>query len=221
MQQPRKWMSSITPTRVTEYSDYWSSLQPKNNEDVFRMWLFSFMSVHTTWENNVRGFRAIGDLGWMDDKNKLTQRLARSRCGFQNTRSRYIWEFKKSFWTDPERYRKFSRESWRTYRDRLAKQTLGLGLAKTTFAIELTYPTAPVCCLDRHILRFMLGSVELNGNMSPDIYAKLEARWVNAARKERVAPVMARHIFWDDLQKQKNTRYWSACLEEEAHVSAN
>jgi len=206
-------MLSIHPSVAARYTEYWRGLQPEDDVSLFRLWLFAFLSVHTTWTNNVNGYTALHDLAWRDNKALLADRLHRSGVGFHNNRTRYIWQFSKVFWSSPDRYRKRKNESWRRLRDRLARDTLGLGLAKTTFALELSYPEAPLCCLDRHILRFMVGDLSLNGNMSPEQYAKLEARWVRAARKVDVPPAMARHIYWDQLQGQNDTRYWSSCLE--------
>ena len=207
------WMQTIDDDTATRYTKYWNSLKPKDDKSLFKIWLFSFMSVHTTWQNNVNGFNELRDLSWLGSKRALLTRLERSGVGLHNNRTRYVWQFRKDFWKNPDDYRKTRRESWTNFRNRLATKTLGLGLAKTTFALEMAYPEAPLCCLDRHILRFMYGDTKLNGNMSPNMYANTEARWVRAARKQGVHAPMARHIYWDGLQGQSDTRYWSSCLE--------
>lgn len=46
---------------ATRYVDYWDGLAARTDAQLFRRFLFAFMSVHTTWESNVNGFQAISD----------------------------------------------------------------------------------------------------------------------------------------------------------------
>jgi hypothetical protein len=63
-------------SKVVSYKDYWESVRPKNHDDIFRRYLFSFMSVHTTWKSNVSGYNAIKNFNdWMDDKETLERKL--------------------------------------------------------------------------------------------------------------------------------------------------
>ena len=56
------FVASLDKDEVAKYTEYWQSIQPKNHADYFRRWLFSLMSVHTTWESNVRGYNFLKDL---------------------------------------------------------------------------------------------------------------------------------------------------------------
>ena len=211
------WFTTVNHDRADEYLDYWNQIRPQTPREIFQAWLFAFMSVKTTWQLNVRGYEALKDLHWVNQRTSdfLLLRLKNSGAGFHNQRGKFIWEFSQKFWANPQWYIKNNNESWRTYRNRLVADVKGLSYAKTTFALELMYPDAPICCLDRHIIRFMTGDTKLNGNINETTYTKLEARWVRAAKKNSVFPVMARHIYWDDLQGYEDTRYWSHVLETE------
>lgn len=208
------WFETIDHKRADRYYDYWLDLAPWTPREMFQSWLFAFMSVKTTWQLNVRGYNALKDLTWLQSKSALHSAIRNSGAGFHNQRTEYIWDFTQKFWSDPQAFKKFRNQSWRSYRNQMVEQVKGLSYAKTTFAIELMYPDAPVCCLDRHIIRFMTGDIKLNGNISEETYTKLEARWVRAAKKNGVLPVMARHIYWDDLQGHNNTQYWSHVFED-------
>ena len=53
------FVASLDKNEVDSYTEYWQSIQPKNHAYYFRRWLFSLMSVHTTWESNVRGYNFL------------------------------------------------------------------------------------------------------------------------------------------------------------------
>ena len=73
----------------------------------------------------------------------------------QNNRTDYIGLFNDTFWDSPSDFiARSSGEGWSEWRDRLAKKILGLGKAKTSFAIEMLYPTeAKVVCMDTHLFQ--------------------------------------------------------------------
>ena len=61
---------------------YWESIRPQNLADIFRRYLFSFMSVHTTWQGNVRGYNSIKEFdSWIDNKESLRDKLRTSGVG--------------------------------------------------------------------------------------------------------------------------------------------
>ena len=51
-----KLFNSFNAEEVERYKSYWESIKPKNDTELFQRWLFAFMSVHTSWESNVRGY---------------------------------------------------------------------------------------------------------------------------------------------------------------------
>ena len=58
--------------KVEAYKQYWETLKPLTNEDIFRRYLFAFCSVHTTWEGNIKGYLAIRDfIYWRYNRKDL------------------------------------------------------------------------------------------------------------------------------------------------------
>jgi hypothetical protein len=37
--------SSMTSSQIDTYSDYWNSIKPETDEDIFRRWLFAYTST--------------------------------------------------------------------------------------------------------------------------------------------------------------------------------
>ena len=104
--------------------------------------------------------------------------------------------------------------SWTISKNRLQEviHKSGLGYAKTTFAITLSFPTqAKLVCLDVHILRFM--GYDRDGTPSGKFYLDMEQVWLKICRKHKVNPAVVREVYWDRVQNRMNPRYWSYCLE--------
>ena len=200
------FFDSIRDKDIESYNNYWAELKPQTEVAAFKRYLFAFMSVHTTWKNNCKGYNAIKQFNkwtlekgeqlqlWNYDSDALFKRIEETRVGMQNNRTNYIGLFNDTFW----------------WRDRLAKKTLGLGKAKTSFAIEMLYPTeAKVVCLDTHLFQIY----GLNQTKDAKKYETLEADWIERSEKRGLAPYMARCLYWDKNQNRKNSRYWSKVLE--------
>ena len=72
----KEFFDSIKPEDVCRYMEYWQSVAPKNEEEHYQRWLFAYMSVHTSWKSNVRGYQAIKRFKqWEGDKSKLHQKI--------------------------------------------------------------------------------------------------------------------------------------------------
>lgn len=197
---------------VDSYRHYWKGMTVDNNADYFRRWLFAFMSVHTTWESNVSGYRAIADFTqWLGDEDRLLTLLKVGRAGLYNNRCRFITAFAEDFWGDPAEFWPVRLEPWWAFRDRLCGRILGLGPAKTSFALEMAFPVeAQVACLDVHMLR-LYGDEKAGAKRNT--YSRFEADWLGRSARLGVEPYMARMVYWDGIQGQTNSRYWSQCLE--------
>jgi hypothetical protein len=181
------------------------------------------MSVHTSWKNNCKGYNAIKQFTnwtlekgeqlelWNYDSDNLFKRIEKTRVGMQNNRTNYIGLFNDTFWDSPSDFiARNSGEGWSEWRDRLAKKILGLGKAKTSFAIEMLYPTeAKVVCMDTHLFQIY----GLNQTKNAKLYNTIEADWLERSEQRGVAPYMARCLYWDKNQNRKNSRYWSKVLE--------
>ena len=217
------FFESIRDKDIESYNDYWGELKPQSDNASFRRYLFAFMSVHTSWKNNCKGYNAIKQFTnwtlekgeqlqlWNYNSDDLFRRIEATRVGMQNNRTNYIGLFSDTFWDNPSDYlARNSNESWAEWRDRLAKKILGLGKAKTSFAIEMLYPTeAKVVCMDTHLFQIY----GLNQTKDVKKYETIEADWIERSETRGLAPYMARCLYWDKNQKRKNSRYWSKVLE--------
>ena len=206
-----RFFNELSKAKVDRYCEYWDSLAPKTISETFRRWLFAFMSVHTSWKANVTGYNAIKNWWeWYGDDAALLKAIYESRVGMQNNRMRYISQFTKDFWENEDFYEKGDDETWTQLRNRLEKKTLGLGPAKTSFSLEMCYPTeAHVTCLDTHL--FQVYGLDQSRDLRR--YEEIEAHWLDMSRMWNVPPYIARCIYWDEKQKREDSRYWSYVLE--------
>ncbi len=199
-------LKTINKDEVNRYSKYWVSIQPKTDKEIYDRWLFSFMSVHTSWKNNIRGFQATRDMTWDKDPALLLQRLKESGVGLHARRSKGVWDFHQKYWNDPKWFKKREEESWVACRERLSNECLGIGPAKTAFVLEMCYPdSCEVCCLDTHILK-LYGT---DDHSSMVRYRRMENHWVNKCKEFEMPSPIARNICWDQLQKKDQLDYWS------------
>jgi hypothetical protein len=206
-----KFFTSLDYSLVPAYKEYWTSVKPKNDSEIFQRWLLAFMSVHTSWQANIVGYEAIKQWWlWLNDWNGLKDKIEASRVGMQNNRTRYISAFAHKFWADPEEYKKKAGESWSDMRERLKHNTLGLGSAKTSFALEMCYPTeAKLVCLDTH----MFQAYKLDQVRDNRLYSTIEQHWTDMCAMWNVPPYIARCLYWDIKQGHSDSRYWSKVLE--------
>jgi thermostable 8-oxoguanine DNA glycosylase len=203
--------------KVVSYKEYWESIKPQNHEDIFRRYLFSFMSVHTTWESNVKGYNAVKNFSeWFDNKELLLTKIKDSGVGLHNNRTEYIWDFKDKFWSNPKDYIITTKKYHVKQRDSIIQKIRGLGAAKISFSCEMQNPNeCRVVCLDVHLLR-LYGCETLKYNKSPkgmETYKKIERHWSVRCGKAGVPCYIMRSLYWNTLQKQEDCRYWSHCLE--------
>ena len=204
--------------KVVKYKEYWESVRPQNNDDIFRRYLFAYCSVHTTWKGNCAGYNAIKNFNeWIDDKDALREKLHKSGVGLHNNRTNYIWDFSTKFWANPKDFYLTTKKYHVKKRDSIVSKISGIGLAKVSFALEMIHPNeARVLCGDVHQLRlYDMESLKYNKSRSgTDLYKKMERHWMVNCGKLGVPSYIARSIYWDDLQKKEDSRYWSFVLED-------
>jgi hypothetical protein len=207
-----RFFSELDYSIVPAYEAYWNSIAPKNDSEILQRWLFAFMSVHTSWKANIVGYQAIKNWWcWLNKWDSLLEAIQGSRVGMHNIRVKYIAEFAYKFWENPGRYKKTADETWVAFRNRLKHATLGLGPAKTSFALEMCYPTeAKLACLDTH----MFQAYGLDQVKDAKQYDKIEMHWVDMCTMWRIPPYVARCIYWDLKQGYPDSRYWSSVLEQ-------
>lgn len=216
------FLETVKSGDVARYEEYFNSIKPETHEDVFRRAMFAFASVHTTWQLNCALYEMLAPMDWLDDQQLLMLRLTESGAGLHNNRYRYIWDFAKKYWTHPDWYQKQQYEDWFQYRDRLDTNIKGLGLAKAAFLSELVYfEKSQVACMDVHLLRLQSANPDkFNQGTAGAAYAKhCEQNWTKLCNEAGVAPVTARWLYWDKIQKRSDSRYWSKVLEGPAPVS--
>ena len=206
------FFDSIQPEEIKFQYDYWKKLKPINDSERFQRFLFAFTSVHTSWEANIRGYNLIKDWWtWMNQWDNLKEKLIESRIGLHNNRLRFISEFTLKFWSNPSNFDRGFNENWNGFRNRIVKEITGLGLAKSSFAIEMIYPDeAEVVCLDTHLFQ-AYGLDQVKHRKKYDL---LENHWVKNSVKKDLPPYIARCIYWDRKQEKSDSRYWSHVLEE-------
>jgi len=204
--------------KVVKYKEYWESVRPQNNDDIFRRYLFAYCSVHTTWKGNCSGYTAIKNFNeWIDNKDALREKLHKSGVGLHNNRTNYIWDFSTKFWANPKDFYLTTKKYHVKKRDSIVSKISGIGLAKVSFALEMIHPNeARVLCGDVHQLRlYDMESLKYNKSRSgTDLYKKMERHWMVNCGKLGVPSYIARSIYWDDLQKKEDSRYWSFVLED-------
>lgn len=203
--------------KVIKYKEYWESVRPQNSSDIFRRYLFAYCSVHTTWRGNCAGYEAIKNFDdWVDDKETLREKLHKSGVGLHNNRTNYIWDFATKFWNNPKDFYLTTKKYHVKKRDSIVSKISGIGLAKVSFALEMIHPNeARVLCGDVHQLRlYDMETLKYNKSRTgTDLYKKMERHWMINCGKLGVPSYIARSIYWDDLQKKEDSRYWSFVLE--------
>ena len=212
-----EFFKNFPKDKVVAYKDYWETVRPKTDEDIFRRYLFSFCSVHTTWQGNVKGYNAIKNFSeWVDNKETLLTKLHKSGVGLHNNRTKYIWDFSTKFWANPKDFYLTTKKYHVKKRDSILNKISGIGLAKISFALEMIHPNeARVLCGDIHQLRlYDVEALKYNkSKVGSQIYKKMERHWMVNCGKLKVPSYVARSIYWDDLQKKEDSRYWSYVLE--------
>jgi thermostable 8-oxoguanine DNA glycosylase len=211
----RALLDEVDPIRVDRYSRYLASIRPRTEDDVLRRWLFAYASIHTSWSNNIRIYKALRDLSWEGDERELARRLLDSRGGLHNARAKSISAFTALYRADPSSYTVPSLYPL-SRRDDLSRTLYGIGIAKVSFAFEMIAPASNIICLDRHVLRWLGVPDSYNGNMSTTTYRRLERYFVNACRQLGLGPPIAvRHVLWDIQQGRDDMRYWASVFEDE------
>jgi hypothetical protein len=207
-----KFFASITSFERNSQTNYWHSVVPKNDSERFQRFLFAYCSVHTTWEANIKAYKLIKNWWeWMNQWDVLEEKFKRSGAGLFRNRVRFIKDFSAKFWSNPDFFTKQTdSESWGGYRNRIEREIIGLGMAKSSFAIEMMHPImGQVFCSDTHMFQLY----GLNQTKDAKQYQNIENHWIRMSFEYEIAPYVARCIFWDRKQNRRNSRYWSYVLE--------
>lgn len=213
-------IQSLDVERAKGYETYFETMRPETQEDIFRRWIFAYASVHTSWKYNVALYNNLKDLTWVGDKQDLHDRIVDSRAGLHNNRTKFIHAFSGFFYDHPGWFLRSPWETWFEYRDRLMEHTPGLGIAKTSFALELVHfhDTATVC-FDTHQLQLYgltTKQIQTKGYNLKTV-KKMEQHWVHTCKTFDISPVTARWLYFDDRQGEEDSRYWSHVIDEQPY----
>ncbi len=212
-----EFFKNFPKDKVVAYKDYWESIRPNNHDEIFRRYLFAYMSVHTTWKSNVAGYNAIKNFSeWLEDKELLREKIKNSGCGLYNNRTKFIWDFKDKFWADPKSFYLTTKKYHVKKRDQIVNNISGLGTAKVSFALEQSHPNeCRVFCGDTHMLElYGMKTLTYQSKKGLDLYKKMERHWSVNCGKIGVPAYIARSIFWDAKQNKTDSRYWSYVFED-------
>lgn len=214
-----EFFKNFPRNKVVSYKEYWESIRPNNHDEIFRRYLFAYMSVHTTWKSNVAGYNAIKNFSeWLDNKELLREKIKNSGCGLYNNRTKFIWDFKDKFWANPKNFYLTTKKYHVKKRDQIVNNISGLGTAKVSFALEQSHPNeCRVFCGDTHMLElYGMKTLTYQSKKGLDLYKKMERHWSVNCGKIGVPAYIARSIFWDAKQNKTDSRYWSYVFEEES-----
>lgn len=208
------YIESIDQALIGQYREYWATIKPKTPAEVYERWLFAFLSVHTTWQRNVSSFQLLQGKKVSASKSELFDTIVSAGVGLHHMRTDGIWKFHYDFWANPESWMFDGQERWSDYRDRMMARCHGLKEAKTSFALELCYPDeCGVVCLDTHMLQ-LYGCTKKGTAVSPNKYREMEQHWLACCQKRQLPSPLVRHVYWDKVQKQPDTKYWTHVFEQ-------
>lgn len=207
--------SSLLKKRKKIYTTYWDSIKPSSPQAIHNRWLFAFLSVHTTWSANVKAYQLLKNKAWASNED-LQKKLVESGVGLYNIRTKAISNFDNLFKDSPNLFNRESFSSWEEMRDTLNTNLYGLGLAKISFALEMVYPLEiELTCLDVHMLKAYGKTTRFTymSNKGKQGYIEMEQDWVSRCKASKIAPSVARSLYWDILQNQTSPKYWTHVLE--------
>jgi hypothetical protein len=209
------YLSRIDKTKLENCKQYWRKLQPTTHIDYLRRWEFAYCSIRTHWKANITAFLAIKEVPISCPVVDLEKALIAAHVGLYG-RCKGIHQCRQQFIKAPEDMYPVKRSSMCHFRDALANELYGIGLAKTAFALEMAFPEAcDVVCLDTHMLS--LYGIQ-HYKLTKNSYHDIEDHWIEMCQRFGLPSAIARHVYWNDLHGQKDTRYWSYVLEKEKDV---
>lgn len=184
-------------------------------------WRFAFCTVHTPWLRSCEQYLDIALQYTTIPQDQLETRLAKSKGGMYTIKAEGIanlhklWDTSNIFDIDGLS----SRDEWRKARNRLTKQLIKLGPAKTSFAIEMLQPDkAKVICIDRHMFK-AFGWTNVDRSASQKQYEYYENYWLDLCDYYKVEPAISRNLYWDIIQQKPSSMYWGNYLKDYVYTA--
>ena len=205
------FFESIDPKDTNRYIQDWQNLVPRNDREHINRYRFAYCTVHTSWENSVDQYNVIKRTNTDTTYNTLLRMLKNSSGGMYQIKATGI-DHLQSLWTNNRQLFSPQTDNWQSWRTKLSKNLKKLGLAKTSFAIEMIKPLdAQIICIDRHMFK-AFGWENVDHACSYEQYKYYEDYWVDLSNSFKIPPVIARNLFWDKIQNQPDSLYWAKYL---------
>ena len=205
-----RFFESITHDDVYNYTIDWTKLTPKSDQERLNRWRFAYCTVHTSWENSCDQYLKIKPTFDNLRYSQLSDLLRDSSGGMWIIKAVGINKLHQLWRNNSDVFNR--QDNWQKYRNNICDKLPKLGLAKTSFAIEMLHPlNAQIICIDRHMFKaFGWENVDLACTAAQ--YHYYENYWVDMSNQYNIPPVLSRYIFWDKLQNQNNSLYWAKYL---------
>ena len=205
------FFATIDNDTVDRYKTDWQTIMPKSDREHINRYRFAYCTVHTSWANSCDQYNAIKRTNADTTYNSLHRMLKNSQGGMYQIKAtgidnlQYLWRRHRNLFTPQP-------DNWQSWRNKLAKMLKKLGLAKTSFAIEMIRPLdAQIICIDRHMFK-AFGWEDVDRGASPAQYKYYEDYWNELSNSYGIPPVISRNLFWDKIQKQDSSMYWAKYL---------
>lgn len=210
-QRITKFFASITQRKRDQYTYDWSQLVPKSQHASLNRWRFAYCTVHTPWLRSCEQYDLIKNTNTKYSESNLVAKLKQSSGGMWSIKAAGISNLHSHWQTNPSMFTP-NTDDWQSWRDHLVTKLNKLGMAKTSFAIEMLYPTtAQLICIDRHMFK-AFGWHRVDDSASVRQYRYYEDYWLDMSNQHNIAPVIARNIYWDKIQQQPSSHYWANYL---------
>lgn len=226
--QIKEIIASITDTEIEQNTKFWRAVVPTTIEQIQNCYIFAFLSIRSSWRQNVKGFDLWGHgkilkianavLATPDDDPTRDAKFAAleamveaARSGLEENRTKGVISLADASKNNPNLLLKQEGQTWEKYRRSLIKNIFFLGMAKSSFVSELLYPeTSEIVCFDVQMHK-MLGMQHLT--IGKRRYRELEKEWVSECKDRGVAPAIARHIVWSRELPSGNCSDWANSLD--------
>ena len=178
-----------------------SGLRARATYDPLNRIVLALLSVNSPFEATVKCWYALEGVDWTDHWAVLsTLKNTHARDGVVSyawTKARWIRELMHMAKSEGVSYHSFQRDV--DYRDYLQLNTLGLGMAKASYAVMLVNGLADVCCVDTHMYRLFTGKVATK-SIPKRTYLQMEQSIRELALRHGVPTSATQHCVWDAMR---------------------
>ena len=198
----------IDSKNLFRYLVDWQTIMPNNEQEELNRYRFAYCTVHTPWLRSCEQYDTIKRINPDTTYNTLMRMLKNTGGGMFSIKAEGITNLHQQ-WINNQSLFTPETEDWQSWRDNLANKLKKLGLAKTSFAIEMVRPLDAQCiCIDRHMFKaFGWENVDLSCSLAQ--YRYYEDYWLELSNNANIPPVISRNLFWDQIQQQDSSMYWA------------